>query len=183
MLVCSIVKIIILRCRGRRDALLHEAFASCNSASRRPRYRGVIIWLSYKQAWNNCFITKPIWWNTMQRSLNGIAIDDAVLLQNRNFHQICLIFVSKCSNRENEYPHFMFLTINNGVVGVQSCQTMPNFHHCCITSPFINERASSPRMLISACLFLTENWDTRPWYSASHIVENIASSIVQWLMT
>ena len=26
--------------------------------------QGVIVWLYHKQAWNNCFITQPIWWNT-----------------------------------------------------------------------------------------------------------------------
>ena len=41
MPVCSIVKTITPRCRGRPDALLHEA--ECNSASGRPRYRGVIV--------------------------------------------------------------------------------------------------------------------------------------------
>ena len=53
--------------------------------------------------------------------LHGDAIDDAVLLQNKKIHQICSILFSKCfarSNSENEYPHFMFLTINNGVIGV-----------------------------------------------------------------
>ena len=29
---------------------------------------------------------------------------------------------------ENEYPHFMFLTINNKVTGVLSCQSMAHFH-------------------------------------------------------
>ena len=37
MPVCSIVKTITPRCRGRPDALLHEA--ECNSASDGPRYR------------------------------------------------------------------------------------------------------------------------------------------------
>ena len=41
MPVCSIVKTITPRCRGRPDALLHEA--ECNSASGCPRYRGVIV--------------------------------------------------------------------------------------------------------------------------------------------
>ena len=52
---------------------------------------------------------------------HGIALDDAVLLQNRKIHKICSILVSKCStrsNKENEYPHVMFLTIRNGVIGV-----------------------------------------------------------------
>ena len=44
--VCSIVKTITPRCCGRPDALLHEA--ECNSASGRPRYWGVIVWLYYK---------------------------------------------------------------------------------------------------------------------------------------
>ena len=57
MPVCSIVKTITPRCRGRPSA-------SCNSASGRPRYRGVIVWLYYKQAWNTCFLTQPFWWNT-----------------------------------------------------------------------------------------------------------------------
>ena len=39
MPVCSIVKTITPRCRGRPDALLQE----CNSASGRPRYQGVIV--------------------------------------------------------------------------------------------------------------------------------------------
>ena len=41
MPVCRIVKTITPRCRGRPDALLHEA--KCNSASSRPWYRGVIV--------------------------------------------------------------------------------------------------------------------------------------------
>ena len=41
MPVCSIVQTITPRCRGRPDALLHEA--GCNSASGRPRYREVIV--------------------------------------------------------------------------------------------------------------------------------------------
>ena len=41
MRVCSVVKTITGRCRGRPDALLHEA--ECNSASGCPRYRGVIV--------------------------------------------------------------------------------------------------------------------------------------------
>ena len=41
MPVCSIVKTITLRCRGRSDALLNEAEG--NSASGRPRHRGVIV--------------------------------------------------------------------------------------------------------------------------------------------
>ena len=32
----------------------------CNSASGRPQHRGVIVWLYYKQVWNNCFISLPI---------------------------------------------------------------------------------------------------------------------------
>ena len=28
--------------------------------------------------------------------MNGVAVDDAVLLQNRKFHQICSNLVSKC---------------------------------------------------------------------------------------
>ena len=41
MPVCSIVKTITPRCRGRPEALLHEA--ECNSASGRPWYPGVIV--------------------------------------------------------------------------------------------------------------------------------------------
>ena len=41
MPVCSTVQTITLRCRGRRDALLH--MAECNSASGRPRHSGVIV--------------------------------------------------------------------------------------------------------------------------------------------
>ena len=33
--------------------------------------------------------------------LNGVAVDDAVLLQNRKFYQICSILVSKCSACSN----------------------------------------------------------------------------------
>ena len=33
--------------------------------------------------------------------LHGVAVDDVVLLQNRKFHQICSILVSKCSVRSN----------------------------------------------------------------------------------
>ena len=29
----------------------------------------------------------------------------------------------------NEYPHFMFLTVNNEVMGVARCQTMPQIRH------------------------------------------------------
>ena len=41
MSVCSIVKTITPRRRGRPGALLHEAEG--NSVSGRPRYRGVIV--------------------------------------------------------------------------------------------------------------------------------------------
>ena len=40
-------------------------------------------------------------------------------MQNRKFRLICSTVVSTCSTRlnlENEYPHFMFLTINNEVI-------------------------------------------------------------------
>ena len=53
--------------RGTVDDLMHYCTrpkAECNSALGCPRFRGVIVWLYYKQVWNNCFITKPIWWNT-----------------------------------------------------------------------------------------------------------------------
>ena len=33
--------------------------------------------------------------------LNGVAVDDAVLLQNRKFRLICSILVLKCSARSN----------------------------------------------------------------------------------
>ena len=48
MPVCSIVKTITPRCRGRPGALLHEA----------------------NQAWNNCCITQPIWWNILKPTAN-----------------------------------------------------------------------------------------------------------------
>ena len=97
MPVCSIVKL-LPRCAV--DNLMHfctRPKVECNSASGRARYRGLIVWLYYKKALNSRFNTQPIWRNTEQRSLNGVAIDDAVLLQNRKFHQICSILVSKCS--------------------------------------------------------------------------------------
>ena len=62
MPVCSIVQTITPRYRGQPEALLPKA--ECNSASGRPRYRRVIVWLYYKQAWYNCFITQPFLWNT-----------------------------------------------------------------------------------------------------------------------
>ena len=40
-------------------------------------------------------------------------------MQNRKFRLIDLNLVSNCSsrlNKENEYPHFMFLTINSEVI-------------------------------------------------------------------
>ena len=83
MPVCSIVQTIT---RGAVDDLMHYCTmpkAECNSASDRPRYQGVIVWLYYKRACNNCFITQSLWWNTEQRFLNGVAEDDAVLLQNK----------------------------------------------------------------------------------------------------
>ena len=51
--------------------------------------------------------------------LNRVAVDDADLLQNRKCHQICSILLSQCSARsyyENEYPHFMFLTITKKIL-------------------------------------------------------------------
>ena len=89
------------------------ASASCNSAPGRLWSWGVIDWLYYKRH-ENSFITQSIRWHSCQRSLNGITVDDGVL-----FHLICSILVSKCSvraNSENEYPHFIFLDINNEVI-------------------------------------------------------------------
>ena len=156
MPVCSIIKPIIPRCRGAVDDLMHyctEPKAECNSLSGRPRYRGVIVWLYYKQAWNNCFITQTIWWNTYHRSLNGVAVDYAVLLQ-------------------------------KGVIGVKICQTLHHFHHCCITSPFINEKyAHRPRVDKRLCVFNREAGNQAMVSCQSSLVELIAWSTVQWLMT
>ena len=58
--------------------------------------------------------------NNKQRHLNGDTVQDAVLLQNRKFRLIYSNLASTCStlpNLENEYPRFMFLTINNDVIG------------------------------------------------------------------
>ena len=92
-----------------------------------------------------------------------------MLLQNKKIHQICSILVSKysaCSNYENKYPHFMFLTINNSYWSL-------NLPSHASFSPLLNNvsfhkqtvRASSSRMSISACVFLTGKRETRPWYS------------------
>ena len=77
MPVCSIVKTFTPRCRGRPDALLHEAYEI------------------------TVLLPNPFDEILKQRSLNGVAVDDAVLLQNGKFHQICSILVSECSARSN----------------------------------------------------------------------------------
>ena len=43
MPVCSIVETNTLRCCGQPDALYTRLKAECNSASGRPRYRGVMV--------------------------------------------------------------------------------------------------------------------------------------------
>ena len=43
MPVCSIVQTITSRCRGQPEALLHEVEGRVNSASGRPRCRGVLV--------------------------------------------------------------------------------------------------------------------------------------------
>ena len=71
MPVSSIVKTIV-------DDLMHYCIRPSsverNGESGRPRYRGIIS----KQAWNNCFITLPVWWHTYKHSLNGVAINDFI---------------------------------------------------------------------------------------------------------
>ena len=64
MPVCSIVKTITPRCRGRPDARGRRPSAPCCPT----------LLVKYLAA-------------------NGVAVDDAVLLQNRKFHQICSISV------------------------------------------------------------------------------------------
>ena len=57
-----------------------------------------------------------IFLNTKHRHLNGDVVDDVVQLQDRKHHPIGSILVSKHSahsNLENEYPHFILLTVNN----------------------------------------------------------------------
>ena len=62
----------------------------------------------------------------------------------------------------------MFPTINNEVMGVSRCQTMPHIRHCCITSPGVNEPyARSLSKSMSAFVLLAAKWETRPWYSPS----------------
>ena len=81
--------------------------------------------------------------NTRQRHFKGDIVHEAVLMQNRKFRQICLNLASTCSSRpnyENEYTHFMFLTINNEVIwSLKSRQIMCHARHCCWTSPDMNE--------------------------------------------
>ena len=58
--------------------------------------------------------------HTKQRHLYGDTLQYAILMQTRKFRQIRSNLVSTCSarsNKENEYPHFMFLTMNNEVIG------------------------------------------------------------------
>ena len=60
----------------------------------------------------------------------GDSLEVAVLLQNRKFYQIPSNLVWKCSshpNLENEYTHFMFLTINHKVIGSWK---LPNHASC-----------------------------------------------------
>ena len=69
---------------------------------------------------------------------SSVVVDNGGFLKNRKFHLISSNLVSKCSacsNEENKYPHFMFLTANNEVMGVARCQTMPHIRHCYITNP------------------------------------------------
>ena len=51
------------RCRGRPDALLHEAFGFWPRAivqQGRPQYRAVICLTILQTGMKNCFITQPI---------------------------------------------------------------------------------------------------------------------------
>ena len=64
---------------------------------------------------NYVIIADDVTLNTRQRHFKGDTVHEAALMQNRKFRLICLNFASTCSSRpnlENEYPHFMFLTIN-----------------------------------------------------------------------
>ena len=57
--------------------------------------------------------------NTKQNNLNGVAVKDAVLLQNRKLSQICSVLVSRYPTLKHQpikkFPYVMFQTINNKV--------------------------------------------------------------------
>ena len=57
--------------------------------------------------------------------------------------KISRILLNFTCNYDNEYTYFMFLTINNEVIGDSRCQTMPHIRHCYITSSGVNEPSQS----------------------------------------
>ena len=61
--------------RGAVDDLIYctRPKAECISASGRPRYRGVIVWLFYKQAWYNFLLPNPFDHKWFSFSLNSIS--------------------------------------------------------------------------------------------------------------
>ena len=71
------------------------------------------------------------------------AVDNAVLLQNRKFRRICSNLVSKCSarsNKENKYPHSMFLSTNNDCYWeFKVTRPCTCIRHCRLASPRVNE--------------------------------------------
>ena len=84
------------------------------------RGREVIVRLYYKQAWNNVLLPNPfdeilncafLEWSCCRRC--GFVAKQKISPNLLNFGLKMFR-----SNKENEYPHFVFLTINNGVIEV-----------------------------------------------------------------
>ena len=105
-------------------------------------------------------------------ALHVVAVDDAVLLQNRKFHQICTIW-------SQNIPHFLtkgkqLPTLNVSDHKQRSYLSLKMPNHA-LFSPLLHNvsfhkqtvRALLLRMSISACVFLTGKQVTRPWYSDS----------------
>ena len=134
--------------------------AECNSASGRPRYLGVIVWLSYKQAWNNCFITQPI-----------CSVPWMELLKTMRF----------CCKTENFTKYARFWSQNVPLVLRKRVPTLYVSDHKQLSywslklpnhapfSPLLHNvsfhkgtvRTMSSRMIISACVVLTGKRETR----------------------
>ena len=148
--------VVLSKLLGAVDDLMHYC----------TRSQGVIVYIYYKQAWNTCFLPNPfdeilssVPWMELLWTMRFCCRTENFTKSAQFWSQNVPLVLTK----KNEYPHFMFLTINNGVIGVLSCQTMlhnVSFHKLTV-------HASLSRMSISACVFLTGKQVTRPWYSAS----------------
>ena len=107
----------------------------------------------------------------LEHSLNGVAVDDAVLLQNRKFHQtaqfwsqnVPLVQTKITSTHTNVSDHKQQSYWNLKLPNHASFS--PLLHNVSFHKRTV--LASSLRMSISTCVFLTGKRETRPWYSAS----------------